>query len=217
MFTRRQVIAASVVALLVVAGGLAYYVWNRDSDLHQVAQLQRQLLEGENLSRTARNTIKTQLFRTLDEMEPQKRRQLQRELAQQQRERMLTAVEKYQTATELEKTAILDQQLEEWQQMREIGAVVFRSGMRGGGRGGMRGGGRGGAGNPAGQNTGPSRPDRAPRDPRNADRPGMSDAQRAQFAQFMQDLRARAEQQGVELGMRRSRPPQPRQAPQGAG
>ncbi len=190
---KHVVLMMAAVVLLVFGGAFAYYYGYKDHEVRRIAALQQQL-ENNDLSRTERNALKTQLMRTVDEMNPQQRRELQRDVFRQQRERMLSAVEEYHRAPAAERVAILDRELEQWQRSREL--------FGGGGMRGRGGGPGGGPGNRPRQGPRTNRPDRGTRPDQWSDRSDRSDEQRTQFAEYIQALQARAEQRGIRFGQR---------------
>lgn len=204
--TKAKILAAcglGVGVLVLSIPGYFLLQWYQDRDVRRAAMLREQLLQGDELPRTERNALKLQLIRTMDEMDREKRRALEREYMHEQREHMRQAAEEYQSAlSQTERNAILDRELALIAKMQDLGLTDFAAGMRRGGRGNR--------GNVEDRDRG-----RAQRDRRGEGRQENSNrrqaqteqaqadrAQAEQMGQYLQALRERAEKQGVALGRR---------------
>jgi hypothetical protein len=217
MTTRQKIVGAVGGSTLLVVLGTALVIWlGPDRQIRRALALEQQLANGEELSQVERNALKTQLMRTVDEMDRDRLRQLQGRMRERDRQLTQQSMEAFQAASETEKAAILDEAIDRMVKSRET-ASAMRSGR---GWGGRRGGrtrrpdqarpdGQAGRQRPdnAGQQARP-RPDggrdanardRGRRQGGNDGRPELSEEERALRTAYYEALAKRAEERGVEL------------------
>jgi hypothetical protein len=163
-----------------------------DLEVRRALALKDQLADSGDLSRVARNSLKTQLMRTVDEMDRKSLRALQDQLRDQMRQLTETSIEAYQSAPDEEKVAILDEAIDRMVKSRDVySALRSRRGWRGRGQRG-----RGDRGTRGEQDArGQDRSD-------NSQRPELTEEQQAariQRTAFYAAMGERAEQRGVEI------------------
>ena len=200
---------AATAAVLIV--GVALYIWFSGQSARKIAKLRSQLAEV-GLSTTERNALKTQLMRTVDEMDRNQLRTISAELREQRRQQSAERIRDFHAASESERQAILDEALDQMAAERD-----FNSAMGGGRRRGVRRGNRGArerggnqrdraAQTDRGQNDrGPAGEQRRVGEPRRSGGPELSDEQRRQRTEYYEALKARAEERGIQFGDRRGR------------
>jgi ribosomal protein S13 len=157
-----------------------------------ILALKDQLADSEDLSRVARNSLKTQLMRTVDEMDRNSLRALRDELRGQMQQFTETNIEAYQSAVAEEKVVILDEAIDRMVKSRDIySALRSRRGWRGRGRRD-----RGNRETRGAQSAGGQDRDK------NSQRPELTQQQQAKRAQRMEFYAAmgeRADERGVEI------------------
>lgn len=218
--TKAKIIGLSVGGLVLVTGiGFALLFGQSGREVRRVLALQQQLLTSD-LSASESNTLKTQLMRSIDELDRDTLHELQNQMREAQREQTRASVAAYQAAVGDEKTAVLDEALDRYAQAREVGRDAFGTRRRGMPRAARAANGRPDRTNERGDDSARkngARPDgggdRGPReetgrrrgggDRDRGDRQPMSDAEREQWSQYREALRNRAEERGMELGRRR--------------
>ena len=208
-----------------------FFLWmGPNRQVRQALALRDQFAESDDLSRAARNSLKTELMRKVDEMDRDVRRKLQEELREQRREFTRRNMEKYQHAAYADKPAVLDEALDHMVRMRGADSAIGRyRGRRGyrprrprndGANNGQGQTGRDAAGD-AGQRRSPregnggvaernrSREGGEDGRQRNRDRDDrgqqLTDEQREMLAQYYTALRERAEERGIDMRRRRWR------------
>ena len=163
-----------------------------DLEVRRALALKDQLADSEDLSRVAKNSLKTQLMRTVDEMDRKSLRALQDQLRDQMRQLTETSIEAYQSAPDEEKVAILDEAIDRMVKSRDVySALRSRRGWRGRGQRGRGDRGTRGEQDARGQDPG-----------NNSQRPELTEEQQAariQRTAFYAAMGERAEQRGVEI------------------
>jgi hypothetical protein len=179
------------IGLAVVIVTTLFWWLGPDLEVRRALALKDQLADSEDLSRVAKNSLKTQLMRTVDEMDRKSLRTLQDQLRDQMRQLTETSIEAYQSAPAEEQVVILDEAIDRMVKSRDVySALRSRRGWRG-----RRGrGDRGTRGEQAARGQDPSD---------NSQRPELTEEQQAariQRTEFYAAMGERAEQRGVELG-----------------
>ena len=181
------------ISLAAVIVATLYWWLGPDLEVRRALALKDQLANSEDLSRVARNSLKTQLMRTVDEMDRSSLRTLQNQLRDEMRQLTETNIEAYQSAAAEEKVVILDEAIDRMVQSRDVySALRSRRGWRGRGR--------------SGRGNRPTSGDQAARGQdrsNNRQRPELTEVQQAarlQRTEFYAAMGKRAEERGVKLG-----------------
>lgn len=151
----------TIVSVLIVLSGLAWYWLREDPDLAAARELRAKLAAlGENANDAERRALMQQMHGTMENLTDEQRRQLFQEMRGPFESRMRAAVDGYFALPDNLRQAYLDQQIREMEQRRAAMQQRFAqrppgaAGQRGGpgGPGGDRpgGGGPGGPGGPGG-------------------------------------------------------------------
>lgn len=181
------------IGLAVVIVTTLFWWLGPDLEVRRALALKNQLADSEDLSRVARNSLKTQLMRTVDEMDRKSLQTLQDRLRDQMRQLTKTSIEAYQSAPAEEKVGILDEAIDRMVKSRDVySALRSRRGWRERGRRGR--GDRGTRGEQAARGQDPGN---------NSQRPELTEEQQAariQRTEFYAAMGERAEERGVELG-----------------
>ena len=163
-----------------------------DLEVRRALALKDQLANRDDLSRVARNSLKTQLMRTVDEMDRKSLKTLRDELRVQMQQFTETNIEAYQSAAAEEKVVILDEAIDRMVKSQDIySALRSRRGWRGRGRRD-----RGNRETRGAQSAGGQDRDK------NSQRPELTQQQQAKRAQRMEFYAAmgeRANERGVEI------------------
>lgn len=220
MTKKQKIVGAVGGSTLVAVLGMVLFIWlGPDRQIRRALALGQQLADGEDLSQVEQNALKMQLMRTVDEMDRDKLRELQNQVRERDRQLAQRSMEAFQTASETEKVAILDEAIDRMVKSRQVSAAM-RSGR---GWGGRRGGWtrRPNQGQP-GQEAGRQRPDNAGQQARprpdsgpggreanardrgrrrgeNDERPELSEEDRALRTAYYEALAKRAAERDVEL------------------
>lgn len=137
--TKAKIIGFSLAGVAVAAViGTTLFLWLSDREVRRVMAMQEKLLTAD-LSSTDSNSLKTQLMRSIDEMDRDTLRELQRKMRDQQRERTRASVAAYHDAVGDEQVAVLDEALERLARAREVGLEAFGTRRRGMPRGARQG------------------------------------------------------------------------------
>jgi hypothetical protein len=181
------------IGLAVVIVTTVYWWLGPDFEVRRALTLKDQLANSGDLSRVARNSLKTQLMRTVDEMDQNSLNALRDKLRDQMQQFTETNIQAYQSAAAEEKVVILDESIDRMVQSRDVySALRSRRGWRGRGR--------------PGRGERSTREDQAARGQDRSDnrqRPGLTEVQQAarlQRTEFYAAMGERAEQRGVEMG-----------------
>jgi hypothetical protein len=207
-------VVAATAALLIV--GVTIYVWFSGQSARKIARLRSQLAQ-EDLSPSERNALKTQLMRTVDEMDRDQLRAMSASVREQRRQISAQRIRDFHAASESEKLAVLDEAIDQMAAERDFNSA-FNGGRRRGGRRPNRGAtnrggnqlergdqtGRGRERNAAGQG-GAAGEQRRGGDQRRRGDAELSEEQQRQRTEYFEALKARAEERGVEIGDGRGR------------
>jgi cell division protein FtsB len=206
---RRRWLTLLLLLLIGFGGYGGYRLIRTDPAVKKVRDLRKELADA-NLSPDQRRDKFRQLREAMDKLPPQKREQMQREMAEEGRKRFEEQMKRYAKMSPDEKTRYLDQQIDRMEQFRQrrqqqnqngsgpgTGAGgVFTSGPAGGGQRGPGGQAQGGAG--GGQGFGNGQQSSA--EDRERRRKQMLDQTTPEFRamrdQYFKDLRQRQQQRG---------------------
>lgn len=123
------------IGLAVVIITTLFWWLGPDLEVRRALAFKDQLADSGDLSRVAKNSLKTQLMRTVDEMDRNSLRRLRDKLRDEMRQFTETSIQAYQSASDEEKVVILDEAINRMVNSRDVYSAL-RSG-RGwwGGRG----------------------------------------------------------------------------------
>jgi len=140
MTKKNKIISSTIGGAITLAIFTTLFVfWLGPSrQVRQAMALRDQFARSEDLTQPARNKLKTQLMRSVDEMDRDTRCKLREKLREEQRDVSRQSMADFRDAADDEKPAILDEAIDYYVTMREANSAIGRGGGRGRYRGGPR-------------------------------------------------------------------------------